>query len=85
MRGYTDRLIVKDIEQITVEAGTFEMQEGRNFKKARVISAGKSPNGDSNKELEGKEILFFDTVIPERIPVGENMFLMKRTNIEIIL
>ena len=85
MEGYTDRLIVTNVTDIKIDGGLYEAVKGRDWKKAKVVSAGKSPNGDSNKKLEGKEILFFAEVVPTPIPEGEEMFLMKRTNIEVIL
>ena len=85
MKAYTDRLVVENIEPLGGDGGEYGLKNGRAFKKATVLSAGKSPNGNDNEDLVGKEILFFATVEPEEIPIGEGKFLMKRTNIEVIL
>lgn len=89
MEAYTDRILVQELEEIQKNEGMPQ----KKFKKVLIISAGNSPDGSSNKELEGKEVLFLATATG--IPVkyegnktelnGQTVYLYRRTSIEIIL
>lgn len=85
MRAYTDRILVTNIEE---PSGTFPSQNGMQLKKVTIISAGDSPDGRSNKDLEGKDVLIpaqlQGTIVPD-VENNRTLYLMRRTSIEIIL
>lgn len=85
MEAYTDRLIVTDVEVVKGQGGIYGVGKSPIFKRAKVLSAGKSPNGTDNLELIGKEILFPASTEPILLPMEKNKFLMRRTQIEVIL
>jgi len=88
MKPNTDRLIISDVKEIKKEKGMFSssQEDVVEFRTAIVKFIGVKPDGSLPTNLkEGDKVLINGNVIPVKIPFGEDLYLIRRTNYETVL
>ena len=84
----TDRLIVSNIEEIKKPQGMFSnnKEDVVEFRTAIVEYIGVKPDGSLPTDIQkGDKILMDGSVLPRKLPVGEDLHILRRTSYELII
>lgn len=90
MEASVDRVIIKNIQTVEAEEVSLSASKPRLIKTAEAVSIGDSATGMVYSHNNGKTIMFFgDDVKPTKLPwkdeSGEDLYLIRRQNIELFL